>query len=165
MMNGAELAGALNRAVHLSVNETARMKDALLDLTIREMLIRLMQTQARNLMIQRSGKFSTANPMAATIEFMVQNLDQNLNMETLARTACMSRAKFFIQFKRIFGQTPAKMLMELRLRKASELIRNAPLSICEVACRCGFENYSHFTTAFKRRFGQSPSLYRKAKRA
>lgn len=165
MMNGAELAGALNRAVHLSVNETTRMKDALLDLTIREMLIRLMQTQARNLMMQRSGMLSTANPMAATVEYMVQNLDQNLSMETLARTACMSRAKFFIQFKRIFGQTPAKMLMELRLRKASELLSNAPLSICEVACRCGFENYSHFTTAFKRKFGQSPSLYRKAKRA
>jgi len=161
LMNGDELASALNRVVHLSVNETAKMKDALLDLTVREMLIRLMQTQARGLMLSDSHKIASSNPMAAVIDYMLQNLDRRLSMEELARTACMSRAKFFTKFKELFGQTPAKLLMDLRLKKAQQFLNETDLSISEIAFRCGFENLSHFNVAFKKDTGKTPSQYRK----
>jgi AraC-like DNA-binding protein len=165
LMNGADLASVLNRVVHLSVNETANMKDALLDLSIRETIIRLMQTQARSLMLAEGALLATSNPMAAVINYMLQNLETRLSMDQLASQACMSRAKFFTKFKEIFGQTPAKMLLELRLKKAAELLEYSDLSLGELAACSGFENYAHFATAFKKHFGQRPSTYRQLKKA
>ncbi len=165
LLNGDELAGTLNRVVQLSVNEKASMKDALLDLTIRETIIRLLQTQARGLMISRSAKIASANPMAAVVQFMLENLDRRLGMEELARVACMSRAKFFSKFKELFGQTPARFLIQLRLKKSKELLVETELSISEVAFRCGFENLSHFNVAFKKDTQHSPGHFRKLRKA
>jgi AraC family transcriptional activator of tynA and feaB len=61
------------------------------------------------------------------------------------------------------GTTFIQRLMELRLGRAHDLLRNGrlfDLPVAEVAARCGFADPSHFARRFRRRFGQSPLQFR-----
>ncbi len=63
------------------------------------------------------------------------------------------------------GTTFVQRLMELRLGRARDLLRNVrlyDLPVAEVAARCGFADPSHFARRFRGRFGQSPLQYRSA---
>jgi AraC family transcriptional activator of tynA and feaB len=63
------------------------------------------------------------------------------------------------------GTTFVQRLMELRLGRARDLLRNVrlyDLPVAEVAVRCGFADPSHFARRFRGRFGQSPLQYRSA---
>lgn len=161
LLNEDGLAASLDRLVHLSINEQAKLKDTLLDLAMQEMIVRLMQTQARGLLVRNHGKDASSNPMAGAINYLSQHLSENISMQELAAKAYMSRAKFFTKFKEMYGETPARFVQRLRLEKARSLLLETQASVSEIALSCGFENSSHFTTAFKRETGQTPSQYRK----
>jgi AraC family transcriptional regulator, positive regulator of tynA and feaB len=63
------------------------------------------------------------------------------------------------------GTTFVQRLMELRLGRARDLLRNRrlfDLPVAEVAARCGFADPSHFARRFRRRFGQAPLQFRSA---
>ncbi len=165
VLNGEELTNTLNRAVHLSVSTKAEMKDALLDLAIKEILIRLLQTHARELLARYPHEQASQNPFASVVQYLGEHLHENINMDDLARHACMSRACFYAKFKEVTGQTPARFLAQMRLKKAQELLRNSPFNVSEVAAQCGFENLSHFSVAFKKTVGLSPQAFRKSAKA
>jgi AraC-like DNA-binding protein len=92
---------------------------------------------------------------------MEQNYHLNLPIETFARLSQRSVSGFKRDFKATFQQSPGKWLLERRLRQASHLLSNSPMSVTEVALDCGFESASHFSQAFRKRFGTSPSDWKK----
>jgi AraC-like DNA-binding protein len=73
----------------------------------------------------------------------------------------VSRRHFIRAFKQSTGKTPHSFIAENRLRVAADLLRASNLSAIEISIECGFSNASYFTTAFKRTFGVSPSVYRR----
>ncbi|MBE9045824.1 helix-turn-helix transcriptional regulator [Pleurocapsales cyanobacterium LEGE 10410] len=60
-------------------------------------------------------------------------------------------------FRELFGTTVIGYLTSLRMKQAEKLLRERKLSICEVANLVGYSNLSHFSAAFKRQFGITPS--------
>ncbi len=62
-------------------------------------------------------------------------------------------------FKSFTGKTLHTYLLELRLEKALEYLMNANLPIGEVAAKSGFMNAEHFSTAFRKKYGQPPSRF------
>lgn len=161
LLNCNNLANTLNRVINLSINNDDKTKEVLLDLTMKEMMVRLMQTQAKTLFTKNYSEFSSHNPMAAVVEYISNHLNEKVSMNQLAKVAYMSRAKFFNKFKEIFGETPARFISNLRIKKAKELLQYPNISISEVAYQSGFENISHFTSAFKKEVGSTPSAFKK----
>lgn len=96
------------------------------------------------------------------LDRMQAQLDTKLSLSTLAAESGYSRAQFMRMFKAAMGVAPHSHLVELRLRRAQELMASHNSSILDVALECGFQNHAHFSTAFARRFGTTPSLYRKS---
>jgi AraC family transcriptional regulator len=92
---------------------------------------------------------------------MQADLSANLNLATLAAESGYSRAHFLRTFRAATGQTPHHYLMELRLSKAQALISNRSMPLIDIAAACGFSSHAHLTTAFRSRFGSSPSTYRR----
>lgn len=162
LLNNDQLAGTLNRVINLSINETSKTKDVLLELTMKEMMVRLMQTQARGLFTKDYGAMASHNPMAAVVQHIAEHLHEKIDMANLAGMAYMSRAKFFAKFKEIFGETPARFIAGMRIEKAKELLNHQGMAVSDVAYQSGFENLSHFTTAFKKETGCTPSQFRKS---
>lgn len=80
-------------------------------------------------------------------------------LETLARTAGMSRSSFAERFARIIGMTPLNYLLQWRLAVAKHLLAREQASVGEAALAVGYESASGFSTAFSRETGQSPKAF------
>jgi AraC-like DNA-binding protein len=65
-------------------------------------------------------------------------------------------------FHQTLGQTPIQMLREIRLQKAVSLLAEAGQTVEEIAYYCGFTDAARFSRAFRKRFGSSPSAFRKS---
>ena len=74
----------------------------------------------------------------------------------------LSKRHFQKLFKTEIGITPIAYLRTLRLDKACDLLESTYLSIKEIGVEVGMIQDSHFTRDFKKKFGLSPSNYRKA---
>jgi len=64
-------------------------------------------------------------------------------------------------FKEVFNQTVYGYLFDYKMNMARQLLLDTDKSIFEVGLDCGYEYASHFTTAFKRRYGLSPKQFKK----
>jgi AraC-like DNA-binding protein len=71
----------------------------------------------------------------------------------------MSRTSLHRKIKSITGFPPSELIRSIRLRKAARLISSRADSAAQISRMVGFEDYSHFSKAFKKHFGVSPSSY------
>lgn len=88
--------------------------------------------------------------------------DPGLDADTLAAALCMSRRSLYTLLGRQ-GQTPTRMINELRLDQAFQQLQGVgprQCKITELAFDLGFSDYATFSRLFKARFGVSPNEHR-----
>ncbi|MFA7230577.1 MAG: AraC family transcriptional regulator [Victivallaceae bacterium] len=85
------------------------------------------------------------------------------NLDKIARLPGMSKNNLLLVFKDATGQSPIDFLLNLRLRKAAEMLLNSDCNITEIALNTGFNDSNYFTRQFKSKFGCSPRQYRLSK--
>ena len=73
----------------------------------------------------------------------------------------MSPNYFSAYFKRVTGKNLREYLVEQRVLKAAELLKNSSLNLMEIEQECGFTNTSNFYRLFKKQMGISPGEMRK----
>lgn len=91
-------------------------------------------------------------------------LGENISLEALAAVAELSRCHFARAFKQSVGTSPHAYVMQRRLERAERLLAQTELSLCQVALDSGFSDQSHFSSCFRRSFGESPRSFRRARR-
>jgi AraC-like DNA-binding protein len=89
-------------------------------------------------------------------DLLVGNLETPPALGQLARAAGMSSPKLNRCFRRVYGMTVFAYLRNERLKRAKEMLDHG-LNVTETAYAVGYESISHFSQAFKRQFGTSPS--------
>jgi AraC-like DNA-binding protein len=89
--------------------------------------------------------------------YMNHNYQYNIPLSSFAKLAGRSLSTFKRDFTRIFETTPEKWLQKKRLDQAYYLISERKIRPTEVYLEVGFENLSHFSTAFKKKFGVNAS--------
>jgi len=142
--------------------ENNRAKDFFANLVLQELLVRLMQTQARKVLMSNYRKHSNNNRLAYVIEFINKNLQDNITIKTLSQKAYMSEPHFFRCFKQQFGITPVDYINEQRIKAAQMMLHAADRTITEICFSCGFNNLNYFLKLFKRYTGLTPVQYRKS---
>lgn len=83
--------------------------------------------------------------------------EEDFNVTTLSLELGMSRTSLFSKTKVLLGQSPQSYLLNCRLNKAKELLKEGELNISEVAYRVGFATLTGFSRSFKNKFGIPPS--------
>jgi len=73
----------------------------------------------------------------------------------------MGKTKFTDEVKKLTGYPPASFIINLKIEKAIEMLRDAKSSLSDIAYFCGFSSLQHFTSTFSNRIGVSPGKYRK----
>ncbi len=97
------------------------------------------------------------------IAMMQNNLEDVLEIEFIAKTVGCSRRQLERLFSSTFGAAPMAYYRNLRLDQARQLLFETQMSRLEVAIASGFENSGTFSSAYKRRFGQSPTCEERGK--
>jgi len=104
------------------------------------------------------------NPnISKTLEAIHHQIERKWGLKELAEIAGMSRTNYSIRFKELSGMTPLDYLTYCRIEKAKKLLKETTKSIPEVSETVGYPSHEHFQKLFKRRVGQTPSVYRKSK--
>ena len=91
------------------------------------------------------------------MDFMDNNYMYDLAVEDIANYTGRSLASFKRDFKKISPLSPQKWLIEKRLKIAHDKIHSDNERVSDVYLEVGFKNLSHFSTAYKKQFGYSPS--------
>lgn len=100
--------------------------------------------------------------MQRVLAHIEQNLSNDLSLKTLSDVAAYSQFHFHRQFSASFGLSIHSYVQLGRMKKAAHLLAYRELSITSVAMDVGFGAPDAFARAFRRKFGQSPSEFRKS---
>lgn len=91
-------------------------------------------------------------------QFMEQNFHRDMTIEDFAHFTGRSLTSFKNEFSSVFGGiTPSRWITKRRLQEAKRMMTESGRKASDVYLEVGFKSLSHFSTAFKREFGMSPS--------
>lgn len=99
--------------------------------------------------------------LALALEAMHGEPAHDWTVESLARTAGMSRSAFAARFKSVVGQTPLEYLTQWRMYCAARLLQRSSLALAEVSRQVGYESVAAFNRAFRRETELTPGAFRK----
>ena len=88
-------------------------------------------------------------------DYLMANLDEPIDVATLAGMSGRSQFHFSRIFRREVGVSPYRYVVHLRLRRAVELVRDGKLPLAEIAAATGFADQSHLSRWVKRVHGGS----------
>jgi AraC family transcriptional regulator len=94
---------------------------------------------------------------------MDEMLTEKLPLKTIARLAHLSPFHFHRAFCAVFGETPHAYRTRRRLERASRLLKETDSPVTDVCLDTGFESVGSFSTLFRRRYGASPTEFRRAR--
>ncbi|MBL7886544.1 MAG: AraC family transcriptional regulator [Flavobacterium sp.] len=155
--NNVDLAATINKLIKECMS-TSITKDALADLTLQELLIRIIQTQTVK-SIDDNTFSNQNNAIAQVIEYIRKNLKEDINLKHLSDKACMSTTSFYRFFKRELGMSPIEFVLSEKIKHAKKLLKSPSIQINEVCYLSGFEDANYFIRLFKKYEGVTPKQY------
>ena len=90
------------------------------------------------------------------------NLEDKLSCADLSRAVNLPLRVIYDSVKARTGRSPYNLVIEKRVERACEMLRDTDASIAEVACACGFSSQQHLTATLSRRLGRTPRRLRSA---
>jgi AraC-like DNA-binding protein len=155
LFNNKAIASATNNIMRIAMDDNSQ-KDIMADFALKELLIRLMQTQARSMVEKNIVK--NKSRIGFVVDYIKRNLHQKLSIDSIAKLAYVSKSNFFKMFKDELGTSPNDFILQERISKAKELLASQ-ISIKETAFQTGFSDTNYFTRVFKQLEGVTPKNY------
>lgn len=106
-------------------------------------------------------QIESTDKLAELAAWMRGHLRHDLSVEALAERACLCPRQFSRRFTRVFQRTPAAFVEDLRLTEAQKRLSTRSMTVEGIAASVGFRSADAFRRAFERRFGISPTNYRR----
>lgn len=154
LYNTPELAQLLNKLFHIMTSADP-LKNALADLTFKELLIKLLQTQS--LLAMELGK-ATTTVLGHLKDFIRKHVAEKLSLDILEKVSNMSKSSLTRMFKQELGVSPMEYILRQRLTKAKELLL-VTKSVKEACFGAGFNDVNYFVRIFKNREGLTPGAF------
>lgn len=98
---------------------------------------------------------SDVEKLAQARDLMQQQLDRALTIPYLCTAVGLNECKFKRGFRELFGITPHRLLLDMRMRRARLLLESG-CQVAQVAYRVGYAHPANFSAAFTRYFGRTP---------
>lgn len=157
--NETEITDLINKLIRVCSGGD-KAKNIFADLNLKELLIRLIQSQHLEQIFTESGAVQNKTRLHFVLNYISEHLTEGILIDELCRKAYMSRNLFFKWFKEQFGITPLEYINSERIKMAKQLLNNANASIASVSCQCGFSDVNYFVRLFKKTEGITPGVYR-----
>ena len=108
---------------------------------------------------ENSGK-NYVDPIDSALRIIKYNYNNDLNIKVIADSLFLDSAYFSRLFKRKVGTAPKKFILQTRMEKAKELLRDTNHHIKEISTTIGFDDPLYFSKMFYKTEGMTPSKYR-----
>lgn len=137
-----------------------------LEASMLELLLQLLSLQdgirqeIRRLPALKQGTRSELHLRLNRARDQLMSTSDNLSLDQLADTACLSKYHFLRLFKSAYGVTPHQFQLRLRMDKARSLLTRTGLSIQEIAWALGYDDPAVISRQFRSQIGVYPSQYR-----
>ena len=105
---------------------------------------------------------STDKSLEEMKKYIRANFSGELTLDFLASQVHLSREHLSRAFKSYTGQTLSEFILEVRMERAQQMLRNPRQSVTDISAYCGYKTIGNFQRAFKKYTGMTPSEYRKA---
>jgi AraC family transcriptional regulator len=93
-------------------------------------------------------------------EYIHAHLERDIKLTDLAGSIGMSQFHFSHLFKQSIGTSPYQYLLQQRIERAKQLLKQTDRSIVDIALECGFNSHSHLSKQFRQFTGMTPKSYR-----
>jgi AraC family transcriptional regulator len=98
--------------------------------------------------------------LVQVLDYINEYLDQDIKLTDLAALLDMSQFHFSHRFKQAIGTSPYQYLLQQRVERAKQLLKQTERSIMDIALECGFSSHSHLSKQFRQFTGMTPTAYR-----
>jgi AraC-like DNA-binding protein len=157
-VNDAAVFQILQRLLFL-FTENHPYKDYFVDNMLRELIVRVLQTNQRKIYNDDTLKLKESSRLSYVVRYIRNHLHEPLDVESLSKVACMSPSHFHRIFKNELGVSPVEFINAERIKLAVSLLQDPNRSIKEVYMCCGFESRSYFNRVFKSKKQLTPKAY------
>ncbi len=140
-------------------SSTAKPTKELLHMKFKELIVRLLN-QSNNAQLSDYFLQLCSRQEISIREVMEHNFLFDLSLNEFAHLSKRSLSRFQRDFRKIYGQTPGKWLVQQRLKHARWLLEHTDMDIAHVVWESGFKNVSHFIKIFKNQYGTTPGKCR-----
>ncbi len=158
VVTGAGTAAGIDAALHIVRKELGA---GAANIIARRMVVPPQRDGGQSQFIQAPVTDLRSDSFAAVTEWMLENLDQDLTVDGLARRSLMSPRTFARRFRAELGTTPTAWLNRQRLLRAQQLLEETSLSLEEVAAVTGFGVAAVMRHHFVRVLQTTPTAYRR----
>ena len=93
-------------------------------------------------------------------QLMEDNIERPLSLDEIAAATGLSRRQIERLFKRHLNCVPKRYYLQMRLRRARELLLQTSMPIIDITAACGFQSPPHFSRCYRAQFGCPPSAER-----
>lgn len=108
-----------------------------------------------------TDRFAVADEVVAVaLDYLREHIGNSIYVEEVARAAGVTRRVLELRFRAALGTSVYAEVQRMHFDRAVELMAEPNLTLGEIAYAAGFESPSVFATAFRRRFGTSPTAHR-----
>ena len=156
--NDNEVSELINKLIRVC-NSYDTTKNIYADLNLKELLIRLVQSQHLQQVKTEITHSRNKTRLQYVIHFIHEHLTDKILIDELCRKAYLSRNHFFKWFKEQFGVTPLDYINQERIKLAKQLLAEQQKSITNVSALCGFTDVNYFVRIFKKIEGITPGVY------
>lgn len=156
--NNTELATTINKLIRECMSYSIT-KDALVDLALQELLVRIIQTQTIQRIDNSTTTLDTDSAVYTITEYIRSNITRNFSIKELSDMACMSTTSFYRFFKRELGVSPIEFILNEKIKQAKTLLKTSGIQINEVCFMSGFDDCNYFIRLFKKYEGITPKQY------
>ncbi len=94
------------------------------------------------------------------LELIDTELEHNMSVATLASLTGVNREYLSRAFHKGLGQSPQQVIREMKMRRASFLLKDSGVPIKQIADRLGYSDYTNFIRAFRQITGMTPHDFR-----
>ncbi len=96
------------------------------------------------------------------VDHIETRIDSRITVQELAELAGLSSAHFTRAFRQATGEAPHHFILDRRVARVRELLRDPSLNLATVAARAGFASHAHMSSVFRQRLDMTPAAYRAA---
>ena len=110
---------------------------------------------------KKSVQTKNLNKLKTVLKYVENHYPEKITIAEIADIVDFSESHFMRYFKETMGTSFVDYLNEYRLTMSARLLQSSESSILNIAAEVGFENVSYFNRAFKKKYGITPTEYRK----